>query len=236
MLISHKHGFIYTKTAKTAGTSVESYFEKFCMPENQWEFSHAREEYESDEGIIGFRGMNSSGKKWYNHMSAAEIRSKAGAEVWDRYFKFCVVRNPFDKLVSAFYFYTTAAQPNSNGNAANWSEEEQIRQFRHWSRHGGRVLDRDKYVVDNQVCMDFFIRYEELENGIRFVSERLGLAFEPERLPKLKSGIRDHKIAVKDFYDAKTIEMVKKLYSLELELFGYELNSAGQPQGELISP
>ena len=40
MLISHRKQFIYTKTAKTAGTSVESYFEKYCMPEGKWQFSH----------------------------------------------------------------------------------------------------------------------------------------------------------------------------------------------------
>lgn len=35
MLISHRKRFIFTKTAKTAGTSVESYFEQYCMPEGE---------------------------------------------------------------------------------------------------------------------------------------------------------------------------------------------------------
>jgi hypothetical protein len=56
MLIGHRKKFIYTKTAKTAGTSIESYFENFCMPENTWKFSNPREEYVSKEGIIGYRG------------------------------------------------------------------------------------------------------------------------------------------------------------------------------------
>jgi hypothetical protein len=56
MLIGHRKKFIYTKTAKTAGISIESYFENFCMPENTWKFSNSREEYVSKEGIIGYRG------------------------------------------------------------------------------------------------------------------------------------------------------------------------------------
>ncbi len=32
MLVSHRHQFIYTKTHKTASTSVEAYFERFCFP------------------------------------------------------------------------------------------------------------------------------------------------------------------------------------------------------------
>ena len=100
MLISHINQFIYTKTAKTAGTSVESYFEKFCMPEDEWEFSHARDEYVSKEGIIGYRGNDARGKKWVNHMSALEIRNNIGNSIWNSYFKFCVIRKyPLDFFV-----------------------------------------------------------------------------------------------------------------------------------------
>ena len=103
MLISHRKQFIYTKTAKTAGTSVEVYFEKYCMPEGAWEFSHSHDEYVSAEGIIGYRGKHSWGKKWRNHMSALKIKNNIGNSIWDKYYKFCVIRNPFDKLVSGFY-------------------------------------------------------------------------------------------------------------------------------------
>lgn len=53
MLVSHRKKFIYTKTVKAAGTSVVSYFEKSCMPEGAWEFAHFRDEYVSEEGILG---------------------------------------------------------------------------------------------------------------------------------------------------------------------------------------
>ena len=56
MLVSHRYKFIFTKTVKTAGTSIESYFEKYCMPEGEWKESHNREEYVSETGIIGYRG------------------------------------------------------------------------------------------------------------------------------------------------------------------------------------
>jgi hypothetical protein len=89
VLISHRYRFIYTKTVKTAGTSVESYFERFCMPEGEWAYSHAREEYESPSGIIGYRGPEEPPKsKWYNHMPAELIRQQIGTEIWNSYFKF----------------------------------------------------------------------------------------------------------------------------------------------------
>src|SRR5437016_2294873 len=105
MLLSHRKRFLYSKTFKTAGTSVESFFERWCMPEGEWTFAHARDEYVSNAGIIGYRGPEpAGGRRWWGHMTAAEIRERAGAAIFDAYFKFCVVRNPFDKAVSAFHF------------------------------------------------------------------------------------------------------------------------------------
>src|SRR4029453_8467383 len=106
MLVSHRHRFIYTKTMKTAGTSVEVYFEPYCMPAGTWQFSHHRSQQISDAGIIGFRGprQHRPEVKWWNHMPAATIRERVGPEVWDGYFKFCVIRNPFDKAISVFHF------------------------------------------------------------------------------------------------------------------------------------
>ena len=81
MLLSHRKKFIYTKTVKTAGTSVELYLEKYSMPEGSWKFAHYREEHISEEGIIGYRRNNATENKWYNHMPAIEIRDKVGDSI-----------------------------------------------------------------------------------------------------------------------------------------------------------
>ena len=65
---------------------MESYFEKYCMPEGEWTFSSGREEYVGKEGIIGYRGGNRRKQIWYNHMPAAKIRDKIGADIWNSYF------------------------------------------------------------------------------------------------------------------------------------------------------
>jgi hypothetical protein len=210
VLISHRKQFIYTKTAKTAGTSVESYFEKYCMPEGAWEFAHGREEYVSEEGIIGYRGNNAREKKWYNHMPAIEIRDKIGPSIWHKYFKFCVIRNPFDKLVSGFFF-----------NKEIKEGEDFIDSFRNWIKNGGSVSDRDKYLINREICIDHFIRYENLENGIENVCNLQNMPFEPERIPKLKAGFRNREIPLREFYDEETIQIVSKRYKFELEHFNY---------------
>jgi hypothetical protein len=41
-------------------------------------------------------------------MSAASIRDLVGEQIWHRYFKFTVIRNPCDKLISRFFWHQHA--------------------------------------------------------------------------------------------------------------------------------
>lgn len=238
MLISHRKHFIFTKTAKTAGTSIESYFEQYCMPDGEWQESHSRDEYVSETGIIGYRGTDNSDSTWYNHMPAKRIRDLIGQDIWDRYFKFTVVRNPFDKLISGFfmlekrkqnYSYTQrlkafARQILDRGNPIDRVVgETEIERFRCWIRKGAAFMDRDKYLIDGEECVDYFIRFEDLHVGMKHVSVRLAIPFEPSRIPEFKKGKRHHRSQTRDYYDHETEKIVRKLYAWEFERFGYDL-------------
>ncbi len=39
-------------------------------------------------------------------MPAAELKSLLGPAIWDSYVKIACIRNPFDRMVSAFWFFT----------------------------------------------------------------------------------------------------------------------------------
>jgi len=216
MLVSHRFNFIYTKTAKTGGTSVESYFEKYCMKEGEWEFSHARDEYISEYGIIGYRGNNSSGAVYYNHMSAARIKELVGEKIWNEYFKFCVIRNPYDKLISAFFHFDVRKYMVSG------SKEQLIGRFRNWLKSGhGIINDQDKYLINNKICMDDYMRHENLLSDLERICKHIGVPFVPVDLPRLKSGFKPDGIVLEEYYDSETDEIVRKHYSFEFEYFGY---------------
>src|SRR5215831_6473803 len=92
MLVSHLCRFIYLKTIKTGGTSVEIYFEPWCVPPAQWRGEqHSRAESVSEWGIVGARGSADGFVRpdcaWYNHMPAAAVREKVGSSIWNSYFK-----------------------------------------------------------------------------------------------------------------------------------------------------
>jgi Sulfotransferase family len=220
MLVSHRYRFIYTKTAKTGATSVESYFEPFCMAEGEWTRSHEREEYVSPSGIVGFRvGFGEvrpvAKHTWWHHMPARLIRRKLGEETWQRYFKFCVIRNPYEKAISAFYYRRRMRRRDST------SIEADRLQFERWLELKGPPIDRNKYVIREQFCLDDVVRYESLRGDLERICNRLGVPWEPEQLPNFKAGIRPPGITAQDLYTERSREIVCQAYAFELEYFGY---------------
>lgn len=216
MLISHRHRFIYTKTYKTGGTSVESYFEPFCMAQGEWALSHFRDEYVSGAGVIGFRGTNPPADlRWWNHMPAADIRKQVGDTIWSQYLKFCVVRNPYDKAVSAYFFFQ--ARDGRPVDAATDS-----RAFEEWLEQPGPPQDTDKFLIDGQFCLDRVLRYETLNQDLQRLCQNLGLPWQPDRLPTFKSGIRPRGVDLAALYTPRAKAAVQQAYAFELDYFGYD--------------
>lgn len=241
MLVSHRKKFIFTKTVKTAGTSVEAYFEPYCVDDTNWEVLHSRPEHVCSVGIIGYRGKlaKKSGSTWFNHMPAALIKERLGEALWDEYFKFTVIRNPFDKLISGFFMFDLeeantepihpllkllGKPPKKQRKPIHRVEgKTPIERFRSWIQHGGHIADSNKYKINGDVCVDYFVRFENLHQDIETVCEKLSIPYNPDRMPKLKSGIRKSEMQIKDFYDPQTEAIVRKNYAWEIERFGYDI-------------
>jgi hypothetical protein len=216
MLLSHRKKFIYTKTLKTAGTSVESYFEPFCMADDEWTLSHYRDEYSSESGVIGYRGMNMPKDcTWWSHMPAALIRERIGETVWNEYFKFCVIRNPYEKALSTFYW-----RKNVGTIKVDDTDSENI-QFEKWLMTSGPPIDRETYLIGNEFCLDAILRYETLMDDLEKVCVRLHIPWKPENIPSFKSGVRPRHGTAKNIYTKKAIEIVQAAYSFEFQYFGY---------------
>lgn len=232
------------------------------MPEGEWQRSHGREELVSDAGIVGKRAAHPSDATWYNHMSAYNIRKRLGPDIWSRYFKFTVVRNPYDKLISGFYMFNKAQGSERclqriNAYASKLLgrtnpirflfDQREIRRFRVWLQSFGELvlenrnlaeaadiphylkpiqlslIDRDKYMIDGEECVDFFIHQENLKQGIKYVCEKLSIPFEGQEIPEFKKDKRHQGIPIRKFFDKPSQELVQELYAWEIARFGYDV-------------
>jgi hypothetical protein len=229
VLVSHKKKFIYLKTVKTAGTSVEIFFEEFCTPKPRTYAigqHHARSRV-SKFGIVGTRDNLDKflfRPKFYNHMPADELRQKLGEEVWGSYFKFAVCRNPFDALVSQFWFFNRSR----NLELLSLGSSKVYLEFRNWLSKPRNNPNSHIYLLDGVPAVDKFIRYENLNEDIGAVCQTLGISKDVSSLQAFNSGIRPKSLhfgAVEDYYDEASIEIVKALYPFELGNLGYSLSS-----------
>ncbi|MFA9460552.1 hypothetical protein [Thiohalorhabdus methylotrophus] len=151
-------------------------------------------------------------KRYWNHMSAAEIRDRIGTEIWDRYYKFTVERNPWDKVVSAYYWGLKGA------------ENEEALSFKDYVLSGRPLKSSfERYTVNGRVAMDRVIRYDRLYQELGEVSEQLGL---PENVGdtmqalSAKGGYRP-KRGTDGYYDAQTRELVEICFAREIRLLGF---------------
>jgi len=187
------------------------------MAQGEWASSHFRDEYISPSGIIGYRGPEPPAHTvWWNHMPAAKIKQLLGDNVWSSYLKFCVIRNPYDKAVSAYYFWK---YQNNIPQIANRRESED---FENWLHQHGAQTDTDKFVIDNAICMDYIVRYDSLHDDLQELCRRLNIPWEPDRLPSFKSGIRPKEISLDALYSERSRRIVEATYAFEISQFSYQ--------------
>jgi hypothetical protein len=140
------------------------------------------------------------------------------------------VRNPFDKAVSNFYYTTGAKNPSGLVQRIKKQVRSSLRalsprflrfEFERWLRHGGPGMDRDKYTIDADICMDDFIFFEHLEGDIRRICERLGLPYNIERLSHFKTYFRTKTYSTCEHYMPAAVEIVADIFDREIEEFSY---------------
>lgn len=168
--------------------------------------------------------MNAEG--FFQHDPAAEVQRKVPPEVWSRYFKFSIARNPWDRVVSNFSW--EARNKPELRPVRHWHHRlgvpfdefrETTRLFRQFAAGDWTTNDRF-YLLDGAVCVDFVIRYERLAEDLAEVCRRVGLP--SVSLPRLKSGLRDDRHSYVDYYDERTKAIVAKRHECDIRLFGYE--------------
>ncbi|MEZ5997558.1 MAG: hypothetical protein R3B98_02565 [Hyphomonas sp.] len=94
-IVSFSRSFIFVKTTKTAGTSIEVHLARHCgledivtpiFPEVS---GHQPRNYEGPDGTALF----------YNHQSLIEMRPHLDPGFFASTFKFCFERHPVDKCI-----------------------------------------------------------------------------------------------------------------------------------------
>ncbi|HRY36260.1 MAG TPA: sulfotransferase family 2 domain-containing protein [Candidatus Magasanikbacteria bacterium] len=198
MIVSHQHKFIFIHIQKTAGSSISEYLKEHSQCEE-------------------------IGKHW----NALAVRKFLGEKIWNEYFKFSFVRNPFDRLVS-WYNMIASTKEDINGffkyvhaNAdtfADFIEKCDQTVYEDDGIKSVRIPQFD-YLSDEQgnLLIDFVGKFENLEKDFKFICEKIGLPY--EGLNKINS--YEHS-AYENFYNESLLAKTEKIVKKDMEKFDYQ--------------
>ncbi len=207
-VISHRHRCIFVHIPRTGGTTIEDLV-----------WPGPRSSRTTADLWMGF--VDDHHNKYQTgglqHLSAVHIRSEVGAAVFSRYYKFTLVRNPWDKAVSQF---------------AYMDAREDLRRFLGMKKGDGfksylALISKKKHVQwepqvefvrdsDGAVLVDYIGRYEAFSESVSRTLNAIGL-----RADRIPHANRTDRAAYQTYYDDESREMIAALYADDIEAFGY---------------
>jgi hypothetical protein len=151
------------------------------------------------------------------HLLASQIRAEVGRDTFDHFFKFSVVRNPWDKVVSQFsYMRRRPDLRELIGMSEGGSLKEYLRLIQ--GVEHVQWCEQWRFVTGEpgQIIVDFIGRFENFEADARLALAKVNIAC--DELPHRNRSLRSHYTS---YYDAESRETVRKLYQRDIDLFEY---------------
>jgi hypothetical protein len=218
-------GLVYVAIPKTGTTSVTRALHDICQPGDSLKLvkdeidASFRKQYHLDD-----IGDNKPGRA--KHLSALQLKYILGDAEFARCTKFSVVRNPWARMVSRYFFTHVEAEPSDEekqrrGTTRKFHNKDFERWVdRIWKRHnaGKRKAGQLAKLVDldGQLLVDHVGRLENVQVTLDWVSQRLGIA--PMQMPHVNGTRKGH---YAQYYNASTKEMVAEICRQDIEYFGY---------------
>lgn len=234
MVLSVKYEFIYFANARTATTSLESVLREF---DDSSLLLSRMKEFRAEDPFLRAQNLK--------HIRPCQLKPWLEEDVWNRYYKFCFVRNPWDWCLSQFFRNHLGANKRLNlkllahpkalikflrrmrkrNSYTEFRDEDFERVWQGMKRYRGIESDdnyyQSQFVLDEEGrdVLDFVGHFESLEKDIRFVLERIGL--DPEIIPERNKS--RGKGVFTDYYTESTKQLVAERYARDIERLGYQV-------------
>ena len=217
MIISHKHKFIFIHINHCGGTSIEDALKPYgrALP-------HLKDRIGQRHVLDRSLSINAS-----QHLNAAELRNFYGPEIWNSYFKFAFIANPFDRFISAYiqrgkmiYGFRSLLHFIRGGYC---NPEKPLRSI-HGTAHGSPPARMTQpclnWLSDKKgepLDIDFIGRKENLIEDFQVVQSKLGINVELPTKNKTKN-----KKPYQDYYCKESLRWTTKRMQKDLDHFGYK--------------
>ena len=229
MIILHEYKLIFLKTRKTAGTSIEHFLGRHRGPDDIVTRVYPPlkgHEPQNHRGLFNPIGDSRvvfgpdrrfrtavrialNREKFFNHMTAGDLRRRISATVWDGYTKIAVERNPWDKVASMHNMMHGAG--NTNVTIDDVIESTLV--FNHPIYTDAKT---------GRPCVDYLIRYERLAEELGQVLRYIGLPFNGDLGVRAKSDAKPADPTHRDDLSQSQIDRIGARFALEIEIMRYD--------------
>lgn len=206
-----RHGFWFVDIPRTSSSSIR------IELGNRFGRAYGK------RNVIG--SQHSSSQIFSDHIPAREMRAFFGSSKWNRIFTFTIVRNPWDRTCSMYHY-----RHKVNSIPKEWSFRDYVLKLakadyksKFFEYYGFR-FGADEYILgeNGKIIVDFIAKYENRANDIQLIASRLKL----DDLGKIRfQSAKPRETHYSEYYDQETREIIRRLYSKDIELFGYEFHS-----------
>ena len=209
MIISYSRRFIFIHVYRVAGNSLMEALKPFAHdPERFINVPLLRRLLKRQ--IELHREL--SGRN-YGHITAKELKAELPARVFDNFYKFTFVRNPWDLQVSIYHF---VLQYTNHPRHEFFKTFGSFEKFLEWRLVNMKDLQKEFVVGESgELLVDFVGRYEAIARDFQTVCQRIGI---PYLLPHKNSS--SHK-DFRQYYTPETRAMVAEAYKEDIDYFGY---------------
>jgi len=221
-VISYKHKFVFVHIPKTAGTSIS----RRLFREEHFSLYKAVKKVKFISNYLFTCQLYALlfTPDLHKHAKAREIRSVVGEKVWNDFYTFAFVRNPWDLMVSSYKWWLQKANiwPHLKEDIDNIKKMDGFNSFIR-SDYGRKMLNEQygniyDWISDEkgQIMLDYVGRFENLEEDFYSISEEIGLPV--KELPRVNVTNRDH---YREYYDDYTKSIVEERFHKTIKLFDY---------------
>ena len=213
-MICHELKTIFIHIPKTAGVSVtHAIMSHITGRDTSGEIGHLSSELKEQFSV----------RNKQKHKQARKfVPEDISQNLWNEYYKFTFVRNPWDRAVSEFHWRHSLEKRKPSTDFKEFLNYcgERIQDKNNSKRdiYWTHAQTQKSYVTNHngKLILDDTFRFEDMDNNIKIISEKLNV---PINLKKHNSSRHHH---YRDYYDEESKEMVSKLYKEDIEMFGYE--------------
>lgn len=198
-MISHPHKLIFFHIPKTAGMSIEK---ALGNPRHQKIYTY---QYQGQALPYAINEQ---------HAFPEEIRRTCEPAHWDAYFKFAIVRNPWDRFVSLYFHLQKMNLLDRETGFSDFVNRFFYQdQCRLRKRHIFMALPCSRWVPND---IDYVGRMETLDADFGSVCRQVGLPEPP--LPHMHKTSHAH---YSTYYDDSTRDTIARAYADDIRRFSY---------------